>query len=113
MIFSLVISLILTLIIEIATSFIIGIRNKDDIEIVIVANIITNPVVVFVTNCILALNNMIVYNIVVAFMEILAVIIEAILYKDLLKYKDKSPWLISIFNNVVSFSIGVIINIIM
>ena len=84
MIISLIISLILTLIIELIISIILGIREKEDIGVVICANICTNPVVVFIANCVTLLNNLVIYNIIVIILEILAIIIEFILYKNYL-----------------------------
>lgn len=111
MIASLIISLSLTLVIELTTSLILGIRSKQDIKIVICVNVCTNPVVVYIANCISLLNNDVVYNIVVIIMEITVVFIEAAFYKKYLTYKGKSSLLISSVNNIVSFSLGVIINI--
>ena len=110
MIFSLIISLFLTIIIELTISLIIGIRSKEDIEVVIWANILTNPIVVFLANCIMLLNNELIYNIIVLIMEIMVVIVEFIIYKKFLKYKAKSPLFISSVNNIVSFLLGVIIS---
>lgn len=111
MIFSLIISLILTIIIELIISVLIGIKDKEDIEIVICANICTNPVVVYIANCVRRLNNVFIINIVIMTLEVMAVIVEFIIFKKYLKFKQKLPLLISIVNNVISFSIGVIINI--
>lgn len=100
----------LTIIIELIVSFIIGIRNKEDIKVVIWANIFTNPVVVYLANCIKLLNNNLIYNIVVIIMEITVVIVEFIIYKKYLKFKEKSPLFISSINNIISFLLGIIIN---
>ena len=109
MIISLIISLILTIIIESMVSFIIGIRDKEDLKIVLWVNILTNPIVVYIANCLKLLNNNVVYNIVVVIMEILVIIVESIVYKKYLDYKKKSPLLISSLNNIISFSLGIII----
>ena len=50
MIRSLIVSLALTLIIELTVSIIFGIRKKDDIKVVILANVFTNPIVVYISN---------------------------------------------------------------
>ena len=99
MIESLIISLILTLLIELTISYILGIRKNEDIQVVIWANILTNPIVVFTANCISLINNNVIYNIVVMILEISAVITEAIIFKKFLDFKEKSPLLISIINN--------------
>ncbi len=110
MIKSLVISLFLTLIIEMITSTWVGIKEGYDMTVVILANIITNPVVVFVSNCILHfVNNDVTYYIVIGIMEILAVIVEYLVFKRYLKYCKKSPMFISLFNNIISFFIGLLL----
>lgn len=110
MIISLVISLILTLIIEVSISFFIGIREKEDLQVVLCVNVLTNPVVVYIANCVKLLNNSLNYNIIVLIMEVIVVIVEAILYKTYLKYKGRSPLLISSVNNIISFLLGIIIS---
>ena len=60
---SLAISLLLTLIIELVTSLILGVRGKDNIIVIICANMCTNPIVVFIANCLVLLNNILIYNI--------------------------------------------------
>ena len=109
MIKSLMISLILTLIIELTVSILLGIRKKYDIKVIICANICTNPVVAYVANCILLLNNQMIYIIAVAVLEMMAVIIEFLIYRKYLKFNEKSPLVISVINNIVSFSLGLII----
>lgn len=111
MILSLIISLVLTIIIELSISLILGIRTKDDIKIVLWVNIFTNPVVVYIANCLKLLNNDLIYNIVVLVLEILVVIIEFKLYDSFLNFDKKSPLLISAINNIMSFSLGIIISI--
>lgn len=110
MILSLLISLFLTIIIELTVSFIIGIRNKDDMKVVILVNICTNPIVVYIANCLMLFTNDFIYNSGVAILEILVVMVEFVLYKKYLKFDKVSPFAISLINNVISFSIGVIIN---
>ena len=112
MIKSLIISLFLTLIIELTVSFIIGIRDKTDLAVVFWTNVITNPIVVYIANCLLLLRNDLIYNIVIFIMEVIVVIVEFLIYKKLLSYKKKSPFFISCINNVVSFFIGMIISMI-
>ena len=111
MIRSLLSSLTKTLMIELIISIILGIKNKDDIKVIICANIITNPVIVYITNCIMFSNNMILYFYSVIILEIVVFIVEFIVYKKYLKFNKISPIIISLVNNILSFGIGVIINI--
>lgn len=107
MITSLIISLILTLILELSLSYILGIRKVNDLKIVVFVNIFTNPIVVFLSNIILLMNNMLVYYITVFILEMGAIIIEALLYNRYLK--KTSPIRLSIYNNLFSFFIGLIL----
>lgn len=112
MIRSLIVSLILTLIIELTVSLILGIREKNDIKVVIFANLFTNPIVVYISNCILYFKLFNIYSIVVAILEIFALVAEFIIYKKYLRFDRICAFKISLINNVISFGTGVIINII-
>ena len=112
MIQDLIKSLLLTLIIELTVSIILGIRNKDDIKVIICANICTNPVIVYITSCILLLNNMVIYFTSVIILEICVCIVEYLIYKKCLDLKKISPFVLSLINNISSFGIGIIISII-
>ena len=107
MIASLTISLILTLILELSLSYILGIRKLNDLKIVVFVNIFTNPIVVFLSNIILIMNNMLVYYITVFILEMGAIIIEALLYNRYLK--KINPIQLSIYNNLFSFFVGLIL----
>ena len=108
MISSLIISLILTLIIELIVSIILGIRTKKDIIVVICANICTNPVVVYIANIIIYFCNLKIYYSVIIILEVLAVTIEALIYKKYLKFnKFKNRFCFSLINNVLSFFIRI------
>lgn len=111
MITSLIISLLLTLIIELTVSLILGIRKKDDFEIIIAANVCTNPAVVYLANCVRLINNNYIYGISVVILEISAVIIEFIIYKKYLDFKKVLPFKISLINNIISFSLGILISV--
>lgn len=66
---SIIISLILTIVIEVTLSLIIGLRGTDNIEKVILVNILTNPLVVTTTNIVYLLSqSYIVRNIVLGFL---------------------------------------------
>lgn len=109
LIISLIVSLILTLIIEIITSFLLGIRDKDDIIVIICANICTNPVVVYISNCVILLKDDTLYLFTVAILELLALLIEFIIFKKYLNFNKHSPLIISLINNSTSFILGLIL----
>ena len=110
MIISMAVSLLLTIVIEISISFIIGIRDNEDLKVVFFFNVLTNPVVVYIANCVKLLNSNVIFNIAVFIMEILVIIVEFIIYKRFLEYQKKSPLFVSSINNIISFSLGVIIS---
>lgn len=108
MIKSLILSLILTIILELLISYMLGIRNKKDFKVVILVNIYTNPFVVFLSNIVQLMNNTLLYYYSVFILEIGAIIIEALLYKKYLKGVI-NPIRLSIYSNIFSFCIGIIL----
>ncbi len=110
MIESLIKSLFLTLLIELIVCIIFGIRKKEDIIVVICANVCTNPIVVYIANLVLMFSGFSnLYWIVVAILEIFAVILEAIIYKKCLRFNKFSAFTISLICNIISFGIGLLI----
>lgn len=110
MIYSLIISLFLTIILELSSSLILGIKSKNDILVCILVNTFTNPLVVFIANLVIIYGNQTLYNIVITILEISVVFVEFKLYKDCLKEYKKSPFVLSLINNVFSYSMGFIVN---
>ena len=111
MVLSLIISLFLTIIIELSTSLILGIRRKKDLYVVILVNVCTNPVVVYIANYLMLVgSSKLIYNTIVIIMEILVVFVEYIMYNKYLREYNKSPLLLSLINNSTSYLIGIIIN---
>lgn len=109
---NLIISLISTIIIELAISIIIGVRKRNDIITIITVNTLTNPIVVFIANIVYTLENTLLYWMIVTTMEIIVVFIEGKIYNKILKFKKISGLELSFINNVVSFGTGLIISII-
>lgn len=114
MIKSLIISLILTIFIELLISILIGIRKRNDIITIIAVNTLTNPIVVFTANL---LNNfkivLLYWSIVIIMEEFIVIFIEGKIYEKILNYKKISGFRLSFINNVISFSIGLIIAILL
>jgi hypothetical protein len=110
MVWSLIISLILTIIIELTICLLIGIRGKENIKVVICANVCTNPVVVYISNIIQLFNDGYLYISVVLVLEILAVIVEFFIYKKFLNFKKFSPIIISLLCNSISFGTGLVLS---
>lgn len=110
MIKSLIISLTLTLIIELTILIVLGLREKNDIKVVVLANVFTNPIVVYISNCVLYFRLFNIYFIVVAILEIFALVAEFWIYKKHLKYNKISPFKLSLIANCCSFGIGLFIS---
>jgi len=113
-IFSLAISLALTLVLETGFFLIImsikGRHDKKDTALVVMVNILTNPAVVLLY-WLATLYTSINYVIILAPLEISAVFIEGYIYKEHGRY-FKHPYIFSIAANAFSFGMGVIIQII-
>lgn len=113
MIESLIISVVLTVAIEVTLSLLHGLRSEKNIETIIWINCISNPVVVGITNLIYMLSqNLIARNIVLVILEIVVIWVEGFLFKKFLNNLKIKPYIYSIYLNVLSFSIGLIISLI-
>ena len=108
MIYSLCISLILTNIVEVILAVIRKVRDEDSISMIIAINCMTNPVVVFLSNMCMKLNNNVITIAVVLALEIMVVIVEGLWFKKHLKKNKKDAYLLSMFLNVTSFSLGIL-----
>lgn len=113
MIKSLIISLILTIFIELFISIFIGIRKKNDIITIIAVNTLTNPIVVFIANILNTFEIVLLYWTIVIIMEFIVVFIEGKIYEKILNFRKKSGFKLSFINNIISFSIGLIITILL
>lgn len=110
MIKSLIISLILAIFIELLISILIGIRKRNDIITIIAVNTLTNPIVVFTANVLNNYEFVLLYWIIVILMEVIVILIEGKLYEKTLNFKQISGLLLSFINNIISFSIGLVIS---
>ena len=113
MILSLIISLLLTILIELSISTFLGIKTRNDIRIVILVNICTNPIVVYIANILKLLNNNLLYILTVILLEIIVVFVEFRLYNKYLKNYKKSKFILSLVNNISSYMIGILLKIIL
>jgi len=113
-IISLIVSLALTLILEVGFFLIVrsikGKHDKKDLALVVMVNILTNPAVVLLY-WLAILYTDINYAIIIAPLEISAVFIEGYIYKKRGRY-FKHPYIFSIAANAFSFGIGVLTQII-
>ena len=103
-------ALLLTIIIECVFAFIFGLRNKRNFLIVMLVNIMTNPIVVSVPVLVLVkLGRKYVFPSLMI-LEVLAVLSEGFVYKKTLDFKKINPYLFSFILNVISYIIGEVIN---
>lgn len=104
---SLLVSLGLTVAIELAFCLICKVRGVHDILLVVLVNILTNPPVVLTHN-IIRLNTKFSLLATVVILELLVVIIEGFSYKYCAK-NIKHPFALSISANAVSYFSGLLI----
>ena len=105
-----IINLVLTIIIEVSFSLILGIRNRKDIYSIIFINCVTNIVLNYIMNIIkyFVYSNILIYIILTIF-EIVVVLIEYKYYQKNLEYKRINPLILSIILNILSFGTGLLI----
>lgn len=99
-----------TLVLELLFTFVAGVRNKKDIALVVLVNVLTNPFVVsmfYVNYCYFRWNQVLV----IAVLEVGAVVAEGFCYKWY-GNKIKHPFLLSIGANVFSYFTGLLLSMI-
>lgn len=103
------ICLTLTIIIETTVAFILKLR-KTDLLIVVLVNILTNPLVVSMSHYfnIKYGHNGYTYSLIT--LELLTFITEGLIYKYNLDNKKINPFIISLILNLTSYLFGLIIN---
>ena len=122
--------LLCTVVMECAVAYILGIRNRRDLLTVMLANTMTNPILVAVTTTVALFWGRTPYIITLLLMEIAAVISEAFVYRRVMKMgcgangkkfaifrggdvraaKKWAPIALSLFLNCCSYFGGEIIN---
>ena len=106
---SLCISLISTLIIETVLAVLAKIRDKESLSAIAWVNCLTNPVVVYLTNIALFYGNETISTVVLLILEVIVVPVEGFPFKRRIKKENLKPYLLSLYLNVSSFLIGVVI----
>ena len=105
---NLLIYLAITIVIEAVSAFILSVRNGYGQLIVLLANVITNPIL----NCTLIVVSFYLskslYYVFLVPLEILAVVIEGLIYRKTLSLK-MNPFLFSLILNACSYFIGMLI----
>lgn len=106
---ALVISLTMTLVLELSYALLWGVRGRHDLLTAAAVNVLTNPIVVFVYYYIRIRHLPIRYGLVTLVMEVWAVVTEALLYRRFAKRVSR-PWLFSLSANAFSYAVGELIN---
>ncbi len=111
LLYSLGFSLLLTLLLEEGLALFVGVRDKKDIVLIALVNVLTNPLVVM--SYYLAVHYSHVNRIVVAFiLEVTAVLTEGYYYRTYGKTLCR-PLLFAFCANLFSYSIGQLLNILL
>ncbi|MBO7190915.1 MAG: hypothetical protein J6V32_02260 [Elusimicrobiaceae bacterium] len=108
MLCSLMISLVLTWLIELPILYLLGIRTRQDILTGIYANMLTNPPVVFAANLLFVFTPNLAWPL-IGVMEFLVVLVEGFIFYRCLQYKQINPWTLALLANVISFETGIVI----
>jgi len=108
---SLALSLIMTLVFEVGFFLLVGKRDKKDLLLLVLVNVVTNPIVVL-SNWLVVLYTSWDIRIALLFLETFAVLAEGFYYK---KYGNdfKRPFLFALAANAFSFTVGTLIQLLM
>ena len=109
--FILIRCLLLTIILELIIALILSVRDKKDLINVILVNVLTNPIVVMTQMILYIKFGYSIEIIGIIILEILAFLVEGLIYKKVLIYNKINPFLLSLLLNASSFFIGELINI--
>jgi hypothetical protein len=107
MLYNIILSLIFTIVIELIVSIFCGINQKYDILIIILANLLTNPITEFIN---LLIKDTKFHYPVICIIEAVVLIVEFLFYKKFLKEKEINFFLLSMINNLSSWIIGIMLN---
>lgn len=98
-----------TIVIEVGVAFIIGYRKKDLINILL-ANVLTNPIVSSVPVYFNVKYSVSARNICLIILELMVLVVEGFIYHKYLKNRKINPYILSIILNASSYLIGELIN---
>ncbi len=105
---TLLLCLLLTLLLETGLALILGMREKKDLLNEVLANVLTNPVAVTLTELAAAFLPRGGYIAAVAAAELAAFLTEGFLYRRYLVFRRVPPYLLSLILNTFSFGIGLL-----
>ena len=108
LIHSLLVSLLITELLELPAAFLAGIRNKRDLFLIFLIDLITNPVLVMILNGIIIFTGDTPPGHLVIGLEIAVVIAEYLLFKICLRPGRIHPLVLSLLLNTISFLGGIL-----
>lgn len=106
---SLALSLGLTLLLEIPAALILGLRRKEDILLVGLVNVLTNPIVVLILNLFFIFTASPPPWFLILPLEVFAVLTEGFIYQKGLSYRRIHPFLLSLILNGISYFGGLLL----
>ena len=111
----LIFSLVLTLAVELPLALLLKVRRVKDLLVIALVNILTNPVVNFCYYAAILLFSeySVITYIILAVLEIAAVIVEFLFYRRLLSYDRIGKLKLSIILNSASFLAGLLLTVIL
>lgn len=98
----------LTIIIEVIVAFLCKIRTIRDLFVVVLAQILTNPLVNLGVLYISFLNNAYYYGLYLFIIETLVLFVETLIYQNCLNDNKTSAFRIATYGNLASFGIGIV-----
>ena len=106
---SLALSLGLTLLLEIPAALILGLRRKEDILLVGLVNVLTNPIVVLILNLLFIFTASPPPWFLILPLEVFAVLTEGFIYQKGLSYRRIHPLFLSLILNGISYFGGLLL----
>lgn len=86
-----------------------GVRSRQGILVAVYANVLTNPVVVFLANLLFVFYPSYAWG-GIALLETGAFLTEGFIFKHYLTPKNLNPWTLSFLANLISFETGIVIS---
>ena len=100
--------LILTITVELIVAKSLGVKDNQALLIVVAAQVLTNPIAVFITSALVdVVANDVQYWACVIIVELVVIAVEGLIYK--LKGVSRAPWRLSILANLASVSVGILV----
>ena len=106
---SLLLSLVLTLAVELTLAFLLKVRDKKDLLVIALSNLLTNPIVnyCYYWAIFIFTKHSVFTYIILAFLEVAAVLTEYMIYRKLLSYDRIGKLNLSLILNAASFLTGI------